>query len=69
MVAWLTTPGISVLRAGSFAFCRTRHSCSCDVAGLEGIGLRLHLKDQIDDVLKRQVVGVRSVPAVPQHRW
>ena len=33
------------------------------VGGLEGIGLRLHLDDQIDDVLERQVVGV------PQHRW
>jgi len=38
------------------------------VAGLEGIGLRLHLEDQIDDMLERQVVGVRPVPAA-QHRW
>src|SRR6516165_1616361 len=35
------------------------------IGGLEGIGLRLHLKDQIDDVLERQVVRVRPVPAAP----
>ena len=35
------------------------------VAGLEGIGLRPDLEDQIDDVLERQVVGVRPVPAAP----
>ena len=34
-----------------------------DVACLEGIGLRPHLEDQIDDVLERQVVGMRPVPA------
>ena len=38
------------------------------VAGLEGIGLRLHLEYQVDDVLERQVVGVRPMP-LPQHRW
>ena len=36
-----------------------------DVACLEGIGLRPHLQDQIDDVLERQVVGVRPMPAAP----
>jgi hypothetical protein len=36
-----------------------------DVACLEGIGPRPHLEDQIDDVLERQVVGMRPVPAVP----
>ena len=35
------------------------------VAGLEGIGLRLHLEYQVDDVLERQVVGVRPMPAAP----
>jgi len=35
------------------------------VASLEGVGLRLHLEDQIDDVLERQVVGVRPMPAAP----
>jgi len=36
-----------------------------DIAGLEGIGLRLHFEDQVDDVLERQVVRVRPVPAAP----
>ena len=35
------------------------------IGGLEGIGLRLHLEDQIDDVLERQIMGVRAVPAAP----
>ena len=35
------------------------------VAGLEGIGLRLHLQDQIDDVLDRQVMSVWPMPAAP----
>jgi hypothetical protein len=35
------------------------------VAGLEGIGLRPDIEDQVDDVLKRQVMGVRPVPAAP----
>src|SRR6516165_11217966 len=34
-------------------------------SGLEGIGLRLDLEDQIDDVFERQVIGVRPVPAAP----
>ena len=38
------------------------------VGSLEGIGLRLHLEDQVDDVLERQVVGVRPCQ-LPQHRW
>ena len=33
------------------------------IGGLEGIGLRLHLEDEIDDVLERQIVGVRPMPA------
>jgi hypothetical protein len=36
--------------------------------GLEGIGLRLHLEDQIDDVLERQVVGVRPCQLL-RHKW
>jgi hypothetical protein len=35
------------------------------IGGLEGIGLRLHLEDQIDDVLERQIVGVRAMLAAP----
>ena len=35
------------------------------VAGLKRVGLRLHLEDQIDNVLEWQVVGVRPVPAAP----
>ena len=35
------------------------------IGGLEGIGLRLHLEDQVDDVLERQIMGVRPVPAAP----
>ncbi len=33
------------------------------IGGLEGIGLRLHLEDQIDDVLERQIMGVWAMPA------
>ena len=29
LVAWLTTPGISILPTSSCACCHTRHSCSC----------------------------------------
>ena len=39
------------------------------IGGLEGVGLRLHLEDQIDDVLDRQVVGVRPPCQLPQHKW
>src|SRR5215471_147672 len=35
------------------------------IGGLEGIGLRFNPEDQIDDVLERQVVSVRPVPAAP----
>ena len=35
------------------------------IGGLEGIGLRLHLEDQVDDVLERQIMGVRAMPAAP----
>jgi len=35
------------------------------IGGLEGIGLRFHLEDQIDDVLERQIVSVRAMPAAP----
>ena len=28
-------------------------------------GLRFHLEDQIDDVLERQIVSVRAMPAAP----
>ena len=35
------------------------------IGGLEGIGLRLHLEDQIDDVLERQIMGVRPRASCP----
>ena len=35
------------------------------IGGLEGIGLRLYFEDQVDDVLERQIVRVRTVPAAP----
>jgi hypothetical protein len=35
------------------------------IGSLERISLRLHVEDQIDDVLERQIMGVRSVPAAP----
>lgn len=35
------------------------------IGGFEGIGLRLDLKDEVDDVLERQVVGMRPVPTAP----
>ena len=36
-----------------------------DVAGLETVGLCAHLEHEIDDLLERQVVRVRAVPAAP----
>src|SRR6266404_8220505 len=63
LVAWLTTPGISMaaaLRSATPAIMLVAH-----IGGLEGIGLRLHLEDQIDDVLERQIMGMRPVPAAP----
>ena len=35
------------------------------VGGLERIALRLDLQHQVDDVLERQIVGVRPVPGAP----
>jgi hypothetical protein len=35
------------------------------IGGLEGIGLRPHREDEIDDVLERQIMGVRAMPAAP----
>src|SRR6516165_6407062 len=66
LVAWLTTPGISIFAGRQLCLLpRAPLMLVPHVAGLEGIGLRLHLEDQIDDVLQRQVVGVRPVPAAP----
>src|SRR5712692_2495973 len=41
------------------------------VGGFEGIGLRFHLEDQVDDVFERQVMRVRPVPTAPGQvvRW
>src|SRR5215470_15329500 len=36
-----------------------------DIAGLDHIGLRLHLEQEIDDILQRDVALMRSVPAAP----
>ena len=36
-----------------------------DIAGLEAVGLRVHLEDEIDDVLHRNVMRMRAVPAAP----
>ena len=33
------------------------------IGSLERLSLRLHVEDQIDDVLERQIMGVRPVPA------
>ena len=35
------------------------------IGRLERISLRLHVEDQIDDVLEWQIMGVRPVPATP----
>jgi hypothetical protein len=68
LVAWLTTPGISILARQQFGvlphppFVLVPH-----IGGLEGIGLRLDLEDQIDDVLEREIVGVGPMLAA-QHK-
>ena len=66
LVEWLTTPGRSILPSGSLTSFHSFHSCSWrDVGGLERIALRVDLQHEVDDVLERQVVGVRPVPGAP----
>jgi len=66
LVAWLMTPGISTFPGGSLTLCHTvirargedwrPRNCSDDI----------HLQQQIDDALERDVEGMRPVPAAQQ---
>ena len=66
LVAWLTTPGMRICRR---AACRVAPDLPfvlvAHVAGFDRVGLRLHLQQQVDDVLERDVGLVRAVPASP----
>ena len=66
LVAWLITPGISVLPGGSFTFSHTRHSCSWrGLAASKLIAADLDPQHQVDDVLERHVEGVRARSSCP----
>ena len=66
LVAWLTTPGTIFLPSGSLMsspdlpFVLVAH-----VGGLEGVGPRVDLQHQVDDVPELDVGGVRAVPGTP----
>ena len=60
------TPGISTAPFGSLTSFQTRHSCSWRGLAISSTKAPARtLQDQIDDVARRHVGGVRTGPASP----